>query len=96
MTVIDVATNIYHEQFPYVDHGLRRAVIVQIDARMPAIIGDEGAWKELMEDRKVLKALHVHMCEGREDSGGSGVVTPPATPVALGKGGRRKWGASSK
>lgn len=89
MTIIDVATNIYHDQFPYVDHGLRRAVIVQIDARMPAIIGNEGAWKELMDDRKVLNALHVHMCEGREECEEK-VLTPPATPVASGRGGKRK------
>lgn len=83
--VIDIAVNIHHEQFPYVDHGLRRAVVVQIDARLPSIIGDEGAWKELMEDKKVLKALHVFMCQGREDGGESGMLTPAVMPVRAGR-----------
>ncbi|KAH7410362.1 hypothetical protein DE146DRAFT_675082 [Phaeosphaeria sp. MPI-PUGE-AT-0046c] len=85
LMVIEIATNIYHEQHPFVDHGLRRAIIVQIDARMPTIIGDEGAWKELMDDKKVLKALHVFMCEGRDDDGEGGVLTPPVTPVRVGR-----------
>jgi histone acetyltransferase HTATIP len=85
LMVVDIATNIHHDQFPYMDGGLRQAMVVQINARLPAIVSDEGAWTDLTENKAVLKALHVHQCETRDDVGASDALTPPLTPVKKGR-----------
>jgi histone acetyltransferase HTATIP len=86
--VVDMATNMHHCEFPYIDNGLREAIVAQIDARLPAIIEDEGAWGELVKDNIVLRALHVHQCDKRDDVDGKAVVTPPCLPVKGVKNGR--------
>jgi histone acetyltransferase HTATIP len=80
MMIVDIATNIHHHEFPYIDHGLRRAILAHIDARLPGIIEDEGAWEELAKDTTVLRALHMYQCELRSDAGRA-TSTPPLTPV---------------
>jgi histone acetyltransferase HTATIP len=66
------------------DGGLRRTVIAQIDARLPALIADDGAWEEYSGNKTVMKALHAHQCETREYSNSCAAVTvtvtPPVTP----------------
>ncbi|KAH7081842.1 hypothetical protein BKA63DRAFT_550432 [Paraphoma chrysanthemicola] len=82
LTIVDMATNTYHEQFPYMDGGLRKVVIAQIDARLPAILEDEAAWNELSGTKMVLKALHEYQCELRDDETSGIPITPPVTPVS--------------
>jgi hypothetical protein len=86
--VVDIATNIHHHEFPYINNRLREAIVTQIDARLPAIIGDEGAWEELVKGKIVLRALHVHQCEKRDGVDEKVVVTPPCTPVRSVRKGR--------
>ena len=85
LIMVDLATNIHHENFPYVDGGLRMAVVAQIDARLPAIIDDDGAWEEYTGNKTVLKALHIYQCEMRDDTSSCATVTvtvpPPVTPT---------------
>jgi hypothetical protein len=58
---------------------------------MPAILGDESAWKEFSENKDVLRAFHLQMCEmdGGDGSNGnvvgigSGMTTPPASPNTI-------------
>jgi histone acetyltransferase HTATIP len=80
MMIVDIATNIHHHEFPYIDHGLRRAMVAQIDARLPDLIEDDGAWEELAKDTTVLRALHVFQCESRNDAERA-TSMPPLTPV---------------
>jgi histone acetyltransferase HTATIP len=82
LIIVDMATNMYHEQFPYIDGGLRRAVMVQIDARLPAILEDENAWDELSDTKTVLKALHEYQCALRDDGPSNAAVTPPVAPIS--------------
>ena len=59
---------------------------------MPAILGDESAWKKFSENKDVLRAFHLHMCEmdGGSGSNGGAVrvgagLTPPASPNTIAK-----------
>jgi histone acetyltransferase HTATIP len=81
MGIAYLATNMHHENFPYVDGGLRKAIIAQIHARMPAIIEDDGAWEEYALNKTVLKAVHVYQCELRDDARSGAILTPPNTPA---------------
>ncbi|KAI4640864.1 uncharacterized protein J4E79_011794 [Alternaria viburni] len=92
LMIVDLATCIYHEQCPENDRGLRKAIIECVGLRMPAILEDESAWEEFSENKNVLRAFHVALCEmgeggglvggrgGGGGGGGGGIVTPPATP----------------
>jgi histone acetyltransferase HTATIP len=53
--------------------------------RMPAILEDKSAWEEFSGNKVVLRAFHVLQCETGESGGGggSGMMTPPATPRVL-------------
>jgi histone acetyltransferase HTATIP len=81
MGIVDLAIHIYHENFPYVDGGLRKAIVAQIHTRMPAIIEDDGAWEEYTLNKSVLKAVHVYQCELRDDARSGAILTPPGTPA---------------
>jgi histone acetyltransferase HTATIP len=87
MMIVDIATNIHHHEFPYMDNGLRRAMVAQIDARLQTIIEDDDAWEELSKDKAVVRALHVHQCEARNDAE-KAASTPPLMPVKEVKKGR--------
>jgi len=65
------------------DRGLRRAVVLQLHMRLPAVVADADAWKEYSENKAVLKALHTFQCEMWESGAGYGygVITPPASPT---------------
>ncbi|KAL1793826.1 hypothetical protein ACET3X_007247 [Alternaria dauci] len=85
LMIVDLASCIHHEQCPENDRGLRKAIIECIRTRMPAILEDESAWKDFSENKNVLRAFHMHMCEMDESGGnavaaGVGTMTPPATP----------------
>lgn len=81
MTIVDLAANIHHDQFPDRDGGLRRITIAHIDARLPALIADEGAWQEYAGNTTVMKALHAHQCEIRDDTPCGTAVTVTVTPL---------------
>ena len=89
--IVDLATCIYHERCPENDRGLRKAIIACVRTRMPAILGDESAWKEFSENKDVLRAFHLHTCEmdGADGSNGdtvgigAGMTTPPASPHTI-------------
>lgn len=91
LMVVDLATCIYHERCPENDRGLRKAIIACVRTRMPAILGDESAWKEFSENKDVLRAFHLHLCEidGADGSNGNvvgigaGMTTPPASPNTI-------------
>lgn len=87
LTVIDLAVNIFDEQCPQADSGLRKAITAQLQNRMPAIIKDQAAWQEYSENKVVLKALHTHVfirddASATPTSGQSAQSdSPPTTPV---------------
>ncbi|CAN9393967.1 unnamed protein product [Alternaria alternata] len=91
LMIVDLATCIYHERCPENDRGLRKAIIACVRTRMPAILGDESAWKEFSENKDVLRAFHLHTCEmdGADGSNGdtvgigAGMTTPPASPHTI-------------
>ncbi|KAB2098696.1 hypothetical protein AG0111_0g12992 [Alternaria gaisen] len=91
LMIVDLATCIYYERCPENDRGLRKAIITCVRTRMPAILGDESAWKEFSENKDVLRAFHLHMCEmdGADGSNGNvvgigaGMTTPPALPNTI-------------
>ncbi|KAI4941630.1 hypothetical protein J4E91_010661 [Alternaria rosae] len=86
LMIVDLATYIYHDQCPENDRGLRKAIIECVRIRMPAILEDESAWEEFLENKNVLGTFYVSQCEAGEgigmvgNGGGSGIMTPPATP----------------
>lgn len=65
------------------DGGLRKAIVAQVHARMPAIIEDEGAWDEYVTNEVVVKAVHVFQCDMRDEKEG-------VTRVMSGKGEKRE------
>ncbi|KAH7080684.1 hypothetical protein FB567DRAFT_605987 [Paraphoma chrysanthemicola] len=79
MIMVDVAINVYNEQFPCVDSGLHGFVIAQIDARLPAILEDQGVWNVLAGSKTVLKALHGHQCDLRDNNPSRNPLTPPVS-----------------
>ena len=87
--IVDLATFIYYERCPENDRGLRKAIITCVRTRMPAILGDESAWKEFSENKDVLRAFHLHMCEMDGAAGGNvvgigaGMTTPAASPNTI-------------
>jgi histone acetyltransferase HTATIP len=81
VSIIHLASSIYADDMPHTDRGLRKAIIVQLQARLPAIMEDEGAWDDYSRDRALVKALHAHQCELSEPASFSGVLTPPSTPT---------------
>ncbi|KAF9696533.1 hypothetical protein EKO04_005325 [Ascochyta lentis] len=89
LTIVDSATCIFDEQCPQVDCGLRKAVVAQIQNRLPAIMNDETAWQEYSNNKALLKAFHVYMINldapvPPKDT--SELPSPLPTPV----GGKRK------
>ncbi|KAI8938999.1 hypothetical protein NX059_004843 [Plenodomus lindquistii] len=80
LSIVDIASNIFQPEFPAFDGGLRQAIVLQIQARLSAIMEDEEAWKEYAENKEVVRALHMHQCE-MWGGGGVGMMTPPATPT---------------
>lgn len=87
LTVVDLATSIFDEQCPQVDCGLRKAIIVQLHNRMPAVIEYQAAWNEYSESKALLKALHTHMFHHAGSAGPRAVdqaaqcFSPPPTPT---------------
>jgi histone acetyltransferase HTATIP len=77
--LVDVATSVYNDQFPHMDGGLRRAVVIQINSRLPAVVGDESAWADLSGDKTLLKALHVYQCDLGHGVGNHHISTPEYT-----------------
>jgi histone acetyltransferase HTATIP len=88
LTVIDIASNVYHDEFPDTSGGLRRALVIQIDNRLPAIVEDEGAWEEYSKNKTVMKALHIYQCNMRDDVSSCSTLSTPVTPVKINKKGR--------
>ena len=78
--VIDIAAVIYDDSYPHIDCGLRKAVISQIQSRLPTIMEDETAWEAYSSNKTVLKALHECHCASLEDVSSDEALTPPATP----------------
>jgi histone acetyltransferase HTATIP len=88
LTVIDIASNVYDDEFPDTNGGLRRALVIQIDARLPAIVDDEGAWEEYSRNKTVMKALHVYQCNMRDDASSCFTLSTPVAPVKSNRKGR--------
>lgn len=61
LVIVDLAKSVFEDQAPQVDRGLRKAVIGQIEIRLPAILNDKTAWQEYSENKAVLKAFHAHV-----------------------------------
>ncbi|KAJ4375269.1 hypothetical protein N0V83_002355 [Neocucurbitaria cava] len=79
LSTVDLAI-CFHEQFPQIDLGLRKATIKLLQARLPAIMEDELAWKEFSDNKVLLKAFHAYQCEMADSESSTSVPTPPATP----------------
>jgi histone acetyltransferase HTATIP len=80
-SIVGLASSVYEEDMPQTDRGLRKAIITQLQIRLPAIMEDDDAWDEYSGNRVLVKAVHkcqVEMAE--EGKGGSGLVTPPESP----------------
>ncbi|KAL5114413.1 SAS complex subunit, partial [Pleosporales sp. CAS-2024a] len=58
VTIVDIAASIYDESCPEIDYGLRKAIIVQVLARLSTIMDDEAAWDAYSSNKMVLKAVH--------------------------------------
>ncbi|KAF1835042.1 hypothetical protein BDW02DRAFT_310501 [Decorospora gaudefroyi] len=80
LAIVDLASTVYHEGFPAMDCDLRKAVIGLLQARLPAVMDDEEAWREYVGNQAVVKALHSHQCEMLENAQ-NGLLTPPVTPT---------------
>ncbi|KAF1848313.1 histone acetyltransferase MYST2 [Cucurbitaria berberidis CBS 394.84] len=81
LSIVDLAGCLYDENYPKIDRGLRKATIKLLQARLPAIMEDEDAWKEFSDNKVVLKAFHAYQCEITDSEFSTGVHTPPATPT---------------
>jgi histone acetyltransferase HTATIP len=79
LTIIYIAACIYDDACPLSDCGLRKAIIPQVQARLPTIMGNEVAWEAYAGNKAVLKALHASQCAVMEE-GMEGVLTPPVWP----------------
>jgi histone acetyltransferase HTATIP len=82
VTIVDIAACIYDESCPEVDCGLRKAIIVQVQARLSTIMDDEAAWETYSGNKAVLKALHECQCAAMEDAT---LLSPPASPKVVEK-----------
>ena len=80
LNIVELAASIYDANFPLIDRGLRKAIIVHLQIRLPIIMDDEAAWQEYSENKLVLKALHTHQCE-LLDGSALGMLTPPVSPT---------------
>ncbi|KAH9869228.1 hypothetical protein IAQ61_006433 [Plenodomus lingam] len=78
LSIVDLASNVYQSEFPEMDCGLRKSIVMQLHSRLPAIMADEEAWKEYAANKEVVRALHEHQCELL---GVGGILTPPSTPT---------------
>ncbi|KAF2134565.1 histone acetyltransferase MYST2 [Dothidotthia symphoricarpi CBS 119687] len=76
LNIIDIAAFVFNDQFPQMDRGLRKAVIIQTLARLPAITNDEDAWEEYMRHGVVVRAVSTQYYETKEPV----IMTPPSTP----------------
>ncbi|KAL6156788.1 hypothetical protein ACJQWK_06584 [Exserohilum turcicum] len=85
LSLVDLASSIYSDTCPAVDSGLRKAITLQLHARLPAIMEDEAAWQDYSEDKALLKALHSHQCGIQDAMRPFGISTPPASPTKKGK-----------
>ncbi|KAH8724399.1 histone acetyltransferase MYST2 [Phaeosphaeriaceae sp. PMI808] len=87
LTVVDFASEVYIDYFPAADCGLKEAVLVQMDARLPTILKDDSVWEEYSSNRTLLRALHmafprVHFTSMAPDAGSLN-GTSPAPTLAL-------------
>ncbi|KAH9864574.1 hypothetical protein J1614_010509 [Plenodomus biglobosus] len=84
LNIVDLASSVYHEEFPTMDYGLRKACVMQLQARMPAILVDDDAWEEYAGNKELVKALHSYHCYHCDLLGvgsGTGIMTPPTSPT---------------
>ncbi|KAF1939606.1 histone acetyltransferase MYST2 [Clathrospora elynae] len=81
LSIVDLASCIYEEACPAMDRGLRKAIIVQLLARLPSIMEDEDSWKKYSENKAVLKALHTYQCGMLDTVSSHGLLTPPSSPT---------------
>lgn len=87
LKIADLATDVFDDQTPQVDCGLRKALIRQLYVRLSSILSDESAWKEYTGNKLVLKALHAHVAHlHMPDQPVAATSTnqrpsPPATPM---------------
>ncbi|KZM26154.1 hypothetical protein ST47_g2671 [Ascochyta rabiei] len=89
LTIVDSSNYIFDDGCPQVDCGLRKAVVAQIQCRLPAIINDKAAWQEYSNNKALLNAFHIQLAHldataWSEDS--PTLLSPPPTPT----GGKRK------
>jgi histone acetyltransferase HTATIP len=81
LSIVDLASSIYEEDMPQTDRGLKKAIIAQLQIRLPMIMEDDDAWDEYSGNRILVKAVHKNQVEmAEEGKGGSGLVTPPESP----------------
>ncbi|KAF2845197.1 hypothetical protein T440DRAFT_282342 [Plenodomus tracheiphilus IPT5] len=80
LSIVDLASNVYDVEFPAMDCGLRKVVVMQLHLRLSAIMNDEDAWKEYSDNKEVLKALHGYQCGMSGVGERTGLSTPPASP----------------
>jgi histone acetyltransferase HTATIP len=85
VTIVDMAACIYDESCPEVDCGLHRAIITQIQARLPAIMDDEAAWETYSSNKLILKAVHECHCAAMEEAAMAALLSPPASPMPVEK-----------
>lgn len=88
VTIVDIAACIHDESCPEVDCGLHRAIIAQIQARLPTIINDEAAWETYSSNKLILKAVHECHCTAMEDAALAALLSPPVSPAVVEKKGR--------
>jgi histone acetyltransferase HTATIP len=79
LTIIHIAACIHDDTCPPSDCGLRKAIISQVQTRLPTIMSDEAAWEAYAGNKTVLKALHESQCAAMEE-GVEEVLTPPVSP----------------
>jgi histone acetyltransferase HTATIP len=94
VTIVDIAACIYDESCPDVDCGLHRAIIAQIQARLPTIMGDEAAWETYSSNKLILKAIHERHCAAVEEAAAAALLSPPVSPSPSAKRGRAQVRAS--
>jgi histone acetyltransferase HTATIP len=68
---------VFGEKFPDLDCGLRKALVLQIQARLLDIMSDEIAWEVYADSKVLLKAVHECQCAPVGDI--IGILTPPVT-----------------
>jgi histone acetyltransferase HTATIP len=85
VTIVVIAAYIYDESCPELDCGLHRAIIVQIQARLPTIMDDETAWETYSSNKLILKAVHECHCATMEEAAMAALFSPTASPMPVEK-----------